>query len=112
MIAIPFDRGSRHDNINSTHYSVTPYPPPTVELASPPEQYMPTTVVVDPNVNRLKRLVYRSLVGCGLVLVPTIVNMGLLYRWKGKEQGWLCFTICTVDGKLKRTPDIHRAFRG
>ena len=72
-----------------------------MELAVRPAT-QPQTAVVDPNVNRLRNLVYRSLVGAGLVLLPTIINMALLFKWKGKEQGWLCFTICTIDGKSRQ----------
>jgi uncharacterized membrane protein (DUF485 family) len=51
------------------------------------------------NIRALKLLVYKSLGGAIAMLIPTVVNLGLLYRWKGEEQGWLCFTLCTVDGK-------------
>jgi hypothetical protein len=51
-----------------------------------------------PSVNSLKRLVYRSLTGAVAITVPTVINLGLLFRWKGHEQGWLCFTLCTLDG--------------
>jgi hypothetical protein len=51
-----------------------------------------------PSVNSLKKLVYRSLAGAVAITVPTVINLGLLFRWKGHEQGWLCFTLCTLDG--------------
>lgn len=47
----------------------------------------------------LRILVYKSLVGAVAMLIPTIVNLGLLFRWRGEEQGWLCFTLCTLDGE-------------
>ena len=65
-------------------------------------QLPPRDVIINPNVKALKNLVYKSLGGAVVVLIPTIVNLGLLYRWRGEEQGWLCFTICTVDGKSLR----------
>lgn len=52
-----------------------------------------------PSVNHLKVLVYKSLTGAVAITIPTVVNLGLLFRWKGQEQGWLCFTLCTLDGK-------------
>jgi hypothetical protein len=39
----------------------------------------------DPNVNSLRALVYKSLGGAVAMLVPTIVNLGLLFRWNGQE---------------------------
>lgn len=52
-----------------------------------------------PSVNSLKILVYKSLAGAVAITLPTVTNLGLLFRWKGQEQGWLCFTLCTLDGK-------------
>ena len=51
-----------------------------------------------PSVNSLKILVYKSLAGAVAIMIPTVINLGLLFRWKGQEQGWLCFTLCTLDG--------------
>jgi hypothetical protein len=59
-----------------------------------------------PSVNSLKMLVYRSLTGAVAITVPTVINLGLLFRWKGHEQGWLCFTLCTLDGN----PDLFLHF--
>jgi hypothetical protein len=39
----------------------------------------------DPNVHSLKALVYKSLGGAVAMLIPTIVNLGLLFRWNGQE---------------------------
>jgi hypothetical protein len=58
-----------------------------------------------PSVNSLKMLVYRSLTGAVAITVPTVINLGLLFRWKGHEQGWLCFTLCTLDGNPD--PSLH-----
>jgi hypothetical protein len=51
-----------------------------------------------PSVSSLKMLVYRSLAGAVAIAIPTVINLGLLFRWNGQEQGWLCFTLCTLDG--------------
>lgn len=39
----------------------------------------------DPNVNSLRVLVYKSLGGAVAIVIPTIVNLGLLFRWNGQE---------------------------
>lgn len=39
----------------------------------------------DPNVNSLKALVLKSLGGAVAMLIPTIINLGLLFRWNGQE---------------------------
>ncbi|GAB7362462.1 hypothetical protein MBLNU230_g2784t1 [Neophaeotheca triangularis] len=47
--------------------------------------------------HRLRSLVTRTLVGGIVVLVPTIVNLTLLYRFRGEEQGWMCYLLCMSD---------------
>ena len=47
----------------------------------------------------IEQLAWKSLVGALLVLVPTIGNLSLLLHTRGRELGWLCFTICTLDSK-------------
>ncbi len=51
----------------------------------------------------VERLIWKSLIGACLVLLPTVVNLCLLYHLQGREQGWLCFTICMLDGKIARS---------
>jgi hypothetical protein len=62
-------------------------------------------------VTAVERLVWKSLIGCIVVVLPTIVNLSLLYAFGGEEQGWLCFTICIVDGKSSNSklgrPRLH-----
>lgn len=50
---------------------------------------------------RIDRLIARSLVGAVLVLIPTAANLVIMFALRGKELGWLCLLICTVDGKLQ-----------
>ncbi|KAK6432508.1 hypothetical protein LTR95_011325 [Oleoguttula sp. CCFEE 5521] len=73
------------------------------ESLAGPTQIQPSTVIVSSrdgtNVEPLKQLIYKSLVGAVAILIPTVVNLSLLYRWRGGEQGWLCLTLCTVDGE-------------
>lgn len=47
--------------------------------------------------NPVEQLIKRTLLGCLLVLVPTVVNVALLLRFNGFEQGWLCFSLCSMD---------------
>lgn len=51
-----------------------------------------------PSFKSLKALVCKSLVGAVVMLLTTVINLGLLVRWNGHEEGWLCFTLCTLDG--------------
>lgn len=46
----------------------------------------------------IEALLRRSLIGSVLVMVPTVGNLAVLFSMKGRELGWLCLTICTVDG--------------
>jgi hypothetical protein len=44
-------------------------------------------------VKAVEWLVWKTLAGTVGIVVPTIVNLSLLYRMDGREQGWLCFTM-------------------
>ncbi|KAF2755842.1 hypothetical protein EJ05DRAFT_79515 [Pseudovirgaria hyperparasitica] len=46
---------------------------------------------------RVKKLLWKSLLGMLLVLLPTMANLTVLYTFQGRELGWVCFTICTLD---------------
>ena len=69
-----------------------------IELTASMSQATPR-IDAHPSVNSLKILVYKSLAGAVAIMLPTVINLGLLFRWRGQEQGWLCFTLCTLDGK-------------
>lgn len=43
-------------------------------------------------------LLWKTLIGCVLVMLPTVGNLAALYIMKGRELGWLCLTICSCDG--------------
>jgi len=47
----------------------------------------------------IDKLIWKSMICSVLVLLPTIANLGLLQHVRGKEQGWICLTFCTIDGK-------------
>lgn len=72
-------------------------PEPPMELPTQQDGYRPNNIPSDPNIKALKKLIYKSSIGAALMLIPTIINMCLLFKWRGREQGWLCFTCCTAD---------------
>ena len=47
----------------------------------------------------IEKLLWKSLAGTILILLPTVGNLVSLLKLRGHEQGWLCFTLCTLDGK-------------
>ncbi|TKA66403.1 hypothetical protein B0A49_08959 [Cryomyces minteri] len=57
------------------------------------------STIVTPELKKLKKLVAKSTVGTIMVLIPTVANLVILLHFDGSEQGWMCFTICTLDGK-------------
>jgi hypothetical protein len=63
----------------------------------------------------IKILLWKSLIGSGCIMVPTVANMAQFYIMKGRELAWVCLTICTLDGKetTQRSPSsIFRQFGG
>ncbi|KAF2192868.1 hypothetical protein K469DRAFT_503626, partial [Zopfia rhizophila CBS 207.26] len=45
----------------------------------------------------IRTLLWKSLFGSTLVMVPTAANMAQFYVMEGRELGWICLTICTLD---------------
>lgn len=39
----------------------------------------------------------RSGLGASAIILPTLANLVILFALNGHENGWLCFTICTID---------------
>ena len=48
---------------------------------------------------RIEKLLWRTLIGSCLVLVPTVGNMAILTSLKGRELGWVCLTACSFDSR-------------
>ena len=48
----------------------------------------------------IKTLLWKCLIGSTLVMLPTVGNMVTFYIMRGRELGWICLTICTLDGEL------------
>ena len=42
----------------------------------------------------------RSGLGASAIILPTIANLAILFALNGHENGWLCFTICTIDSEF------------
>lgn len=47
----------------------------------------------------IKTLLWKSLIGSLLIMIPTVANMIQFYIMNGKELGLICLTLCTMDGK-------------
>ena len=50
---------------------------------------------------RLRRLVVRTVVGGVVVMIPTVANLTGVLITRGREQGWMCLTLCSLDGKSR-----------
>lgn len=48
----------------------------------------------------IEALLWKSLIGSVLVMLPTVGNLAALLPLRGRELGGLCLTICTFDGKF------------
>jgi hypothetical protein len=55
----------------------------------------------------LERLARRTLKGMCVMLLGTIINLAILFHMRGREQEWMCFMFCTIDGKLSYQRDSH-----
>ena len=54
--------------------------------------------------SHMKTLLWRNLIGSALVMLPTATNMVQIYLMKGRELGWVCLTICTIDSTYPHSP--------
>ena len=57
-----------------------------------------------------KVFIIKSCMGATSIIIPTVANLAVLFKLNGHEQGWLCFTICTIDGKLPRHRSLFALF--
>ena len=53
---------------------------------------------LDTQENLLMFMMVKGTIGAGAIIMPTVANLAILFKLNGHEQGWLCFTICTIDG--------------
>ena len=56
----------------------------------------------------LERLTWKSFHACIVILISTVANLASLFHLRGLEQGWLCLTICSLDGKARMLLAIGR----
>ncbi|KAF2447683.1 hypothetical protein P171DRAFT_354953 [Karstenula rhodostoma CBS 690.94] len=47
----------------------------------------------------IRKLLWKSLIGSLLIMIPTIANMIQFYIMQGRELALICLTLCTLDGK-------------
>ena len=52
----------------------------------------------------------RSGLGASAIILPTIANLVILFILNGHENGWLCFTICTIDSMFSIPCSDLRAY--
>jgi hypothetical protein len=58
---------------------------------------------------RLDDLLWRTFAGFCLVLVSTVANLTQLAVVTGKEWGYLCLILCTMDGMFMMPKLFHKA---
>jgi len=61
-----------------------------------------------PPIVRLEALIKKSLYGLLLIMPVETFNFVFFICMKGMEMGWVCFTICTLDGKLTAICSLDR----
>ena len=52
----------------------------------------------------------RSSLGAAAIILPTCANLVILFVLNGHENGWLCFTVCTIDSKFPIFCHFRRVF--
>ena len=53
----------------------------------------------------IEGLLWKSLFGSVLVMLPTVGNLAAMFTLNGRELGWLCLSICTFDSMYV---DVHQ----
>ena len=53
---------------------------------------------LDTQENLLMFMMIKGTMGALAIIMPTVANLAILFKLNGHEQGWLCFTVCTIDG--------------
>jgi hypothetical protein len=59
-------------------------------------------------VGAVEWLVWKTLAGTVLIVIPTIANLVTLTAIGGQERGWVCFTVCTADSKDDIFPSLSQ----
>ena len=50
---------------------------------------------------RFEVLLWRSMIGSVLIMLPTVGNVVAFYNLRGRELAWVCLTVCTLDSRLE-----------
>ena len=58
----------------------------------------------------LRKVIRKTFWGCILVMPSTVANMTVLAVMKGHQAGWMCLTLCTLDGESFSTPASINSF--
>ena len=58
----------------------------------------PPVLAIDAS-SDLAKLARKTLAGSAIVMSSTVVNLVVLLRFHGAEDGWVCLLICTIDSK-------------
>ncbi|KAI9752177.1 MAG: hypothetical protein M4579_005729 [Chaenotheca gracillima] len=66
-------------------------------LPSEPGNNAPVVMNRNNDKNVLERLALKSFFASLAILVGTVTNLTVLFKLQGREQGWICFTTCTID---------------
>lgn len=54
---------------------------------------------------KIEKLLLRTIIGCGLIMIPTIANMATLSTLRGRELSWICLSSCGLDSP---SANVHR----
>jgi hypothetical protein len=57
-----------------------------------------TTRLEDGSQDNLRKLAKRTLNGMCIMLLATTINLSILFYMSGREEEWMCFMFCTLDG--------------
>lgn len=49
-------------------------------------------------VEKLDKLLLKTLLGSVLVMIPTVANLGAITVLNGRELDWVCLATCTFNG--------------
>ena len=52
---------------------------------------------LDTQENLLMFMMVKGTMGALCIIMSTAANLAIMFKLNGHEQGWLCFTICTID---------------
>lgn len=60
--------------------------------------------------DNLRKLAKRTLNGMCIMLLATTINLSILFYMSGREEEWMCFMFCTLDGMYFISSISQRAY--